>query len=132
MRSLALAAVAVVMGFGFAWAGPTRSTDLRITVWPKGKESRSLTWSLRCNPPRGTLPHRSRACRVLSSLRDPFRPVPPGSVCTGINGGPAVALVRGTFRGRTVRAWFKRTDGCEIERWNRVRVLFPVRVPQPT
>jgi Subtilisin inhibitor-like len=91
-----------------------------------------LTWSLRCHPAGGTLPRRQRACRVLTSLRDPFRPVPPGTICTGLNGGPAVAVVRGTFRGRRVWSVFKRNDGCQIERWNRVRVLFPITVAPPT
>jgi hypothetical protein len=36
-----------------------------------------------------------------------------------------VGQVRGTFRGRRVRASFNRTNGCEIERWNRVAFLFP-------
>ena len=27
-----------------------------------------------------------------------------------------------------VAAWFNRSDGCQIERWNRVRVLFNGRV----
>jgi len=62
------------------------------------------------------------------SLRDPFRPVPPG-FCTQVNGESAVALVTGVFRGRRVSTSFIRTDGCQIERWDRVRVLVPVRVP---
>jgi hypothetical protein len=43
-----------------------------------------------------------------------------------------VAVVRGTFRGRRVWSVFKRIDGCQIERWNRVRVLFPITVAPPT
>jgi hypothetical protein len=69
---------------------------------------------------------------VLTYLRDPFRPVPPGTICTGLNGGPAVAVVCGTFRGRRVWSVLKRIDGCQIERWNRVRVLFPITVAPPT
>jgi hypothetical protein len=44
--------------------------------------------------------------------------------CTEIYGGPAVAHVRGTFRGRPVDAWFNRSDGCEVGRWNALRFLF--------
>jgi hypothetical protein len=72
------------------------------------------------------LPRRARACAALAALKAPFAPTPKGSVCTEVNGGPAVAYVRGTFRGRRVEATFNRSDGCEIERWNRVRVLFPI------
>jgi hypothetical protein len=134
MRSRACAGIAgIALTFlGFAWAGPTASTDLRITVWPKGTQGRSLSWSLRCNPLGGTLPRRARACSVLARQSRPFRPVPSGTICTGIYGGPAVALVRGAFRGRQLRTWFRRTDGCQIARWNRVRVLFPIRVPPPS
>jgi hypothetical protein len=120
---------AAVLAAGLAVAGPAAaqwSTDLRITVWPDGKGNGSKTWTVRCNPLGGTLPNRARACRTLSALKAPFAPVPNGSVCTQISGGPAVAYVRGTFRGRRVSTWFNRTDGCQIERWNRVRTLFPV------
>jgi hypothetical protein len=120
---------AAVLAAGLAVAGPAAaqsSTDLRITVWPDGKGNGSKTWTVRCNPLGGTLPNRTRACRTLSALKAPFAPVPNGSVCTQISGGPAVAYVRGTFRGRRVSTWFNRSDGCQIERWNRVRTLFPV------
>lgn len=122
---LAVAVVAVA----FASAGSAAaqsSTDLRVTVWPDGKGNGSKTWTLRCAPLAGTLPNRARACRTLATLRAPFAPVPSGAVCTDINGGPAVARVSGTFRGRRVNALFNRSDGCEIARWDRVRVLFPI------
>jgi Subtilisin inhibitor-like len=134
MRVGACAGIAgIALAFlGFASAASSTSTDLRITVWPRGTQGRSLSWTLRCNPAGGTLPRPARACRVLASQSAPFRPVPSGTICTGIYGGRAAALVRGTFRGRRLRTWFKRTDGCQIARWNRVRVLFPIRVPAPT
>ena len=118
-----------VLAAALAVAGPAgaqSSTNLRITVWPDGKGNGSKTWTLRCNALGGTLPNRVRACRTLAGLKSPFAPVPAGAVCTEINGGPAVAYVRGTFRGRGVAAWFNRSDGCQIERWARVHVLFPV------
>ena len=40
-----------------------------------------------------------------------------------IYGGPQVALVTGTLRGVKVWARFRRRDGCEIARWNRVAFL---------
>lgn len=122
-------AAVAVLAVGLVVSGPAAaqsSTDLRITVWPDGKGNGSKTWTLRCNPLGGTLPHRVKACRALATLKTPFAPVPKGTVCTEIHGGPAVAWVRGTFRGRGVSATFNRSDGCEIDRWNRVRLLFPV------
>ena len=102
------------------------TADLEVTVWPKGKEAgHAVSWSLRCSPAGGTLPRPGQDCRILQALRSPFAPVPPREICTQIYGGPQVALVRGTFLGRRVWAYFKRTDGCQIARWNRVAFLFP-------
>ncbi len=36
-----------------------------------------------------------------------------------------MALVRGTYAGHRVRAWFTRTNGCEIGRWEALKALFP-------
>ena len=99
---------------------------LQITVWPQGPDAASRTWTLRCGPAGGSLPKPALACRRLRELRAPFAPVPKNAVCTAIYGGPAVARVTGRFRGETVRATFRRRNGCEIARWDRVRFLFPV------
>jgi len=34
--------------------------------------------------------------------------------------------VVGLYGGKSVRTTFRRNDGCEIARWNRVRFLFPI------
>jgi Subtilisin inhibitor-like len=128
IRRLAGAAAAVALGVlaapGLA-AGPRIA--LRVTVWPDGKDGSSTTWTLRCSPVGGTLPQRARACAALSGARAPFRPVPPDVVCTQIYGGPQLALVVGRAGTRRVWTWFRRTDGCQIARWDAVRVLFPVK-----
>jgi hypothetical protein len=98
---------------------------LTITVWPQGPDGPSQRWTLRCGPVGGTHPARLAACRKLDSLSSPFRPVPTGAVCTQIYGGPAVAVVAGSFRGKHVWARFLRRDGCEIDRWQRLRPLLP-------
>jgi hypothetical protein len=105
----------------------SQSANLRIAVWPQGKQraAKPRRWTLRCGPVSGTLPARSRACRRLFALSRPFRPVPRGVVCIQIYGGPQTAEVRGSLRGKPVAATFTRTDGCQIQRWNRVRFLFP-------
>ncbi|MGE5690125.1 MAG: SSI family serine proteinase inhibitor [Pseudomonadota bacterium] len=119
MLVLALAAVVAL--------GP--ATSLTITEWPRGRgDSAPRTWTLRCGPVAGTLPRRAAACRQLLAVRTPFAPVPPGTACTEIYGGPQEALVRGRHRGRPVWARFDRRDGCAIARWNRVSLLFPLRV----
>jgi hypothetical protein len=42
-----------------------------------------------------------------------------------VYGGPAVAHVVGRFRGNHLWAQFRRRNGCEIERWQRLRPLLP-------
>jgi hypothetical protein len=103
------------------------STSLHITVWPEGPHAAKRVWTLRCAPAGGTLPHRAAACRRLAGMSRPFRPVPRDAACLEIYGGPQTALITGRLRGARVRAQFDRHDGCEIDRWNRVRFLFPVK-----
>jgi subtilisin inhibitor-like len=137
----ALALIAVVFGLGgllgcsssgesdSAAAAEPGTANLRIAVWPQGKGTgEARRWRLRCGPVGGTLPARARACRRLLALERPFRPVPSGAACIQIYGGPEVAEVRGRLRGEPVASTFSRTDGCQIERWNRVRFLFPTAV----
>jgi hypothetical protein len=102
------------------------STSLHITVWPHGQgHPGAKTYTLRCGPAGGTLPRPAAACTQLARLARPFAPTPKDSVCTQIYGGPRQALVTGRFRGRVIRARFSRTNGCEIARWEHVRLLFP-------
>jgi Subtilisin inhibitor-like len=102
------------------------STSLNITVWPNGEgQAPKRTYTLRCDPLAGTLPHRAEACAKLAKLRTPFLPTPKDMACTMVYGGPEEAFVTGRFRGRLVRARFNRKNGCEIARWDRVRFLFP-------
>lgn len=120
MLAIALAAAAIALG---------PSTSLAITGWAEGRESGfARTWTLRCDPVGGTLPGAAAACRQLLALRAPFARVPPRTACTEIYGGPQEALVRGLHRGRRVWARFDRRDGCASARWNRVSMLFPLRV----
>jgi Subtilisin inhibitor-like len=104
------------------------ATSLHISVWPNGPDGARRAWTLRCAPTGGTLPHRAAACRRLARMSRPFRPVPPGSACLDIYGGPQTALITGRLRGGRVRARFDRHDGCEIDRWNRISFLLPVAV----
>jgi hypothetical protein len=124
MRGIVLlaAAVAVLAAGGSAAAGTGSDTWLRITYWEKGIDAgEPVRWSLRCNPPGGTLARPAVACRRIAAggLRL-FVPIPSDMACTMIYGGPQVARVVGVVSGRRVWATFSREDGCEIARWNRV------------
>jgi hypothetical protein len=122
MRKL-LVLVAFVLVAPAAAAGG--GTSLRIAYWPQGAEGAPHQWTLRCAPAGGSLPHPGRACRGLSRLSAPFAPTPAGVACTMIYGGPQMARVTGTFRGHAVRTEFRRRNGCETARWDKVAFLFP-------
>ncbi len=110
--------------------GTAPATALRITVWPRGRiaPAPARRYELRCEPAGGSLPRPAMACAALAARRSALRPVSPDMACTQLYGGPQEALVRGAVRGDPIRARFSRTDGCEIDRWDRLRALFPVRL----
>jgi hypothetical protein len=96
-------------------------THLEIEYWPQGVGAESRRITLDCPPDA-----EAEACRMLASAKDDlFAPVPKDVACNEIFGGPQVAEVRGTFRGRPLNARFNRTNGCEIERWERISFLLP-------
>jgi hypothetical protein len=101
-----------------AGRGPT---VLRVVYYEDGREPETrIVRTLRCNPVGGDHPRRSAACRELARLGTlTLRPVPPGTACTEIFGGPQVAYVTGTVGGKRVWARLRRDNGCEIDRWNR-------------
>jgi hypothetical protein len=103
---------------------PESTASLEISISNGGKDTPTKVWTLRC-PAAGTLPDAEQACLNLARLNDPFGPVPKSVACTEIYGGPEIAVVQGTFRDKPVNTEFRRTNGCEIARWNRVRFLFP-------
>ena len=114
---------AVALGTGAAAQGsPASGTWLRVTYWEDSSNpTASGTWTLRCSPPRGSLPRPAVACRRLAAGGSKlFSPLPKDIVCTEIYGGPQRARVVGTVAGNRVWATFQRTNGCAIDRWNRI------------
>ncbi|MFH8787476.1 SSI family serine proteinase inhibitor [Streptomyces roseoverticillatus] len=142
LRRIALAAAALVpaallavpsasaapaAGLPMPPANPEGFDHLTVTISDNGRfdgrEATSSTYYLYCHPDGGTHPRAREACRQVDGQttwgKDPFAPVPDGTVCTMIYGGPQRARVTGHWAGRPVRAEFKRTNGCEIERWEK-------------
>lgn len=102
--------------------GAPVAADLTIAV-SDGRTS-TTTYTLTCEPTGGTHPQPASACDQLANADlSVFDPVPQGSACTDIFGGPQTATVTGTVAGKPVDASFNRSGGCEIERWNAVQVL---------
>ena len=129
MRLLAAIAFSA-MAVAVPAASGAGSTELRITFWPQGQDQPDVRRStLRCDPAGGTVPNAAAACRRLVATRSPFAPIAKDAVCTQIYGGPSVALVRGRYRGQRIWTLFRRSDGCHISRWERVRFLLPRPLP---
>jgi hypothetical protein len=105
--------------------GARPGTNLTI-IFTQAADAPERRLELACDPPRGSHPHPAAACALVRRLgADAFAPIPPDTACTEIYGGPEVAHVRGTVEGVEVNANFSRTNGCEIERWERLRPLLP-------
>lgn len=49
--------------------------------------------------------------------------MPPDTACTMIFGGPEQATVVGKVDGEQVDAAFERSNGCELDRWDRLAPL---------
>ncbi|MFE3882766.1 SSI family serine proteinase inhibitor [Streptomyces lydicus] len=102
---------------------------LTVTVHDSGSAATNGTFELYCHPGGGNHRHIKGACAKLDGMtkwgKDPFAPVPQGMNCTMMYGGPATAHVTGTWAGRPVNADFRRTNGCEINRWGRFEPLLP-------
>ena len=122
--ALALAGILAACGSGDALAPEVGdlTANLRVTVSPKGPGGPERVRQIECAvlgqdaiDPR---------CRVLGGLdvRD-LEPVPSGTACAQVYGGPATAQVTGELRGRRVSADFDLTNACEISRWRRNAAL---------
>ena len=122
MRASLVAVLLAVTAATTASAATTATTALRVTYWEDVAEpSESITWTLRCNPARGSLPRPARACaRLAVGGARLFARLPRNIVCTEIYGGPQRARVVGTVNGRRIFATFARSNGCEIDRWQRI------------
>ncbi len=118
---LAVLVAALVASTAALGAGSS-TTSLRVTYWEDGEvTSKSVTWTLRCDPASGSLARPARACtRLAAGGVKLFAPLRKDMVCTELYGGPQRARVVGTVDGKRVWATFTRRDGCEIDRWQRI------------
>lgn len=119
-------AVLVLAGCGgTAQEEGTAGTASRLTVTVVDDVGATpRTWTLTCDPPGGDHPRAAAACAAVDAAPAPFAPTPADVACTQVYGGPQTATVTGTWRGAAVNASYKRTDGCEIARWNALAAVF--------
>jgi hypothetical protein len=128
MRKLALAIAATAAlaacgsDDGTQAAGPTGTlAKLTVTVDSDGAKGSGQPKELKLDCAK---PTDSQACGAAAGVSAAdLRPTAGDVACTQIYGGPEVATIKGEIRGESVDATFKRTDGCEISRWDRVEAL---------
>ncbi|WP_328926503.1 subtilase-type protease inhibitor [Streptomyces sp. NBC_00190] len=136
---LRLAAFAVTSALTAAAAGPLPPLPLgrllatpdRLTIAMTDTGTRQLDreFRLECDPVGGDHPWKEQSCARLDQLskegKDPFAPVSQRQICSLQYGGPATARITGTWHGQRVDATFRRTNGCEISRWDEMEPLLP-------
>lgn len=137
---LRLAAFAVTSALAAAAAGPlpplpplgrllATPDRLTVAVADTGNPRADGQYRLECNPVAGNHPQAEEACARLEDLaregKDPFAPETKRQLCTMQNGGPATARITGTWHGHRVDSEFRRTNGCEISRWNELEPVLP-------
>jgi hypothetical protein len=128
MRRLALSLVAAALLAGCGSDEPTPAAGgngqlarLVVTVDEDGARGSAKPRELRldCGKPTD-----SPACGAAAGVSAADLQKTRGDIaCTQQYGGPEEATITGTIRGNPVDASFKRTDGCEISRWERVKAL---------
>lgn len=108
-------------------AGPhpvrTAPRDRLVVIADDGTTTRTTT--LRCHPSGGTHPTARAACLRLDRLGGPLGPVPPARLCTMIFAGPQTARIRGHWHGRPVDQTYRRSNGCEVRRWEAMEPVLP-------
>jgi subtilisin inhibitor-like len=102
---------------------PGPAVEVTVTFWPEGKDGASQEATLTCEPTAGTHPNPEEACQTLLGNLDALAPVAPDMACTMIFGGPEQATVVGVVNGEQVDAEFNRSNGCELDRWDRMATV---------
>jgi hypothetical protein len=128
MRRLALPLLAAALLAGCGSDEPTPAAggngqlaQLVVTVDEDGARGSAKPRELRLDCAK---PTDSPACGAAAGVSAADLQKTRGDIaCTQQYGGPEEATITGTIRGNPVDASFKRTDGCEISRWERVKAL---------
>ena len=129
LKALAAAAVCVLIagcGDDDSSYSPIEETELTITLYDGGSGEPGERAEVSC--PGANAPQ--AACRAIEELpEDPAAPVPAGTPCTEIYGGPDVVTIEGTLQTEAIDARLTRENGCEIERFERFGPLLAALFP---
>jgi hypothetical protein len=127
--ALLLVVLAGIAGCSSDSSSGESATQLEITFWPAGRsKGAAQKVTLSCDPSGGTHQSPAAACEQLYALDQPFAPPPADEICTELYGGPEEALITGTDRGKPVSYKLARTNGCEIDRYQKLAFLLPLGI----
>lgn len=117
------------------WSGPDIDLSVEVTLEEDGADSGTIT--LACAA--GAAPQIAatgtagahldtdvaaiEACEAVVAAEFLVEGLPEDEMCTQIYGGPETAHITGTIDGQTVDIRLDRTDGCGIDRWQRLAPL---------
>ena len=106
--------------------GSQRADNDLAIEYDAGDGSGVQQWTLTCaGSVEGNHPQAEQACEHLTSLEEPFAPLPADQICTQQYGGPQTARVTGVWGGDPVDLTLSRVDGCRISQWDRLVPLVP-------
>ncbi|HUW77133.1 MAG TPA: hypothetical protein VMV52_00095 [Candidatus Nanopelagicaceae bacterium] len=101
------------------------ASNLTVFYLPSPGDQAVFTVSCHASSLSGTHPNKKNVCSAITKQGTRlFAPVPNGTACTQIYGGPETARVVGNVRGDKINTTFSRTDGCQIARWETAQALF--------
>ncbi len=97
-------------------------TVLTIEAYPDGSLPDHETISLSCGEgATGTVDDPQGVCdRLLAEPDDLWAPIPGDVACTEIYGGPEKVVITGTLRGAPISMEYSRSNGCNIDRYERL------------
>lgn len=99
--------------------------DLLVEIH-RGGGAPTETYRLTCGATvTGDHPDGKAACAHLLAMKDPFAPIPAGTMCNQIYSGPQTAHVTGRWKGKPVDLKLSRVDGCRTAQWGRLGPLLP-------
>jgi hypothetical protein len=103
----------------------TGGTELIVTLDPDGQGGKPPQQQVASCPGSG-----GDVCDAVAALPpDPAAETPANAACTQIYGGPDTLVLEGQIDGEAVNARIGRSDGCEIDRFDRfmplLKALFP-------
>lgn len=124
LAALGALSAAPAVAVGLPRPGIMGSGDLLTVAYDDGAGG-TVTRTLACGSEGMADVEEQDACRQLDGLGGPLAPVPTGQMCSMIYGGPQTAHVTGVWHGAPVDETYRRTDGCEVARWNRMVPALP-------